>query len=202
MTFARALLNQCRAVVLAMRAIRAVRPDAAAGADRGPGQDAQHAGAALPGRLRERAPLADVRPALRPGRSRPPDVGATCAGSGVAEADIGLVPRQPLPAGRDRHQPLRHQRALPRRAARTATRRTLHGGNGRHAYADVEAVRVGRAGRAGRRSCARRGSATGLPLAVTEAHLGCTREEQMRWLAGGLATPRGGAAARGPTCGP
>jgi dTDP-4-dehydrorhamnose reductase len=58
------------------------------------------------------------------------------------------------------------------------------GGNGRHAYADVEAVRI-----------ARRDIMTGslarlrevweryrLPVAVTEVHNGCTREEQLRWL--------------------
>jgi len=56
-----------------------------------------------------------------------------------------------------------------------------HGSNGRHIYADTEAVRTG--------------SQVGLaflleeawdryniPLALTECHLSCTREEQMRWL--------------------
>lgn len=56
-----------------------------------------------------------------------------------------------------------------------------HGGNGRHRYADVEAVRA----------CGLHGVTTllgqaweryHLPLAITEAHLGCTREEQLRWL--------------------
>jgi dTDP-4-dehydrorhamnose reductase len=55
------------------------------------------------------------------------------------------------------------------------------GGNGRHRYVDVPAVRV-------------QGSADGpamlfreaweryrIPLAITEAHNGCTREEQVRW---------------------
>ncbi|HEV2130941.1 MAG TPA: sugar nucleotide-binding protein, partial [Longimicrobiaceae bacterium] len=58
-----------------------------------------------------------------------------------------------------------------------------HGGNGRHAYADVEAVRVGEAGLAGPHVLLREAwDRYGLPLAVTEAHLGCTREEQLRWL--------------------
>jgi dTDP-4-dehydrorhamnose reductase len=58
-----------------------------------------------------------------------------------------------------------------------------HGGNPWHRYADVEAVRV----------CPEevRGPATLLaeawaryqrPLAVTEVHMGCTREHQLRWL--------------------
>lgn len=58
-----------------------------------------------------------------------------------------------------------------------------HGGNGEIAYADVEAVRVMVPGPdlmegALRQACAR----YGLPVAVTEAHNACTREEQMRWL--------------------
>jgi dTDP-4-dehydrorhamnose reductase len=60
----------------------------------------------------------------------------------------------------------------------------LHGGNGRHEYADAEAVRV--------QLC---DDATGpaarlkevwaryqIPIAVTEAHHGCSRDEQLRWL--------------------
>src|SRR4051812_38381892 len=59
------------------------------------------------------------------------------------------------------------------------------GGNGTHAYADIEAVRVARAdlevtAAARLREAWRRYR---LPLAVTEAHNGCTREEQLRWLA-------------------
>lgn len=56
-----------------------------------------------------------------------------------------------------------------------------HGGNGRHVYADIAAVR----------SRHMQGTAAllkeawhryGLPIAVTECHLCCTREEQLRWL--------------------
>jgi dTDP-4-dehydrorhamnose reductase len=58
-----------------------------------------------------------------------------------------------------------------------------HGGNGRQRYADVEAVRVCAEGVAGPRVLLRETwNRFGLPLAVTEAHLGCTREEQLRWL--------------------
>ena len=59
----------------------------------------------------------------------------------------------------------------------------LRGGNGRHRYADVETARVLGAHIGGfsarlRETCER----YGLPVAITEVHLGCTREEQMRWL--------------------
>jgi dTDP-4-dehydrorhamnose reductase len=58
-----------------------------------------------------------------------------------------------------------------------------HGGNTRHAYADVEAIRV----------CMDKDPVPHerikelweryhLPIAITEVHLNCTREEQLRWL--------------------
>ncbi len=60
---------------------------------------------------------------------------------------------------------------------------SVHGGNGRHTYADVEAVRVCAQGIAGPRVLIREvWERYGLPVAVTEGHLGCTREEQLRWL--------------------
>ena len=58
-----------------------------------------------------------------------------------------------------------------------------HGGNDRHRYADVEAVRVLATGVAGPYAMLRETwDRYGLPLAVTEAHLACTREQQLRWL--------------------
>lgn len=58
-----------------------------------------------------------------------------------------------------------------------------HGGNGRHQYADVEAVRVCAEGTAGPYALMKEAwERYQLPIAVTEAHLGCTREEQLRWL--------------------
>jgi len=57
-----------------------------------------------------------------------------------------------------------------------------HGGNGRQHYADVEAVRVGAASLVSPYAVLREAwERYGLPLAVTEAHIGCTRDEQMRW---------------------
>jgi dTDP-4-dehydrorhamnose reductase len=60
----------------------------------------------------------------------------------------------------------------------------LHGGNGRDRYADVEAVRVLSEGCAGPQALLREAwERYRLPLAVTEVHNGCSREEQMRWFA-------------------
>jgi dTDP-4-dehydrorhamnose reductase len=59
----------------------------------------------------------------------------------------------------------------------------LHGGNGRHRYVDVETVRVDRrlldGVQARMKECWERYR---LPIALTEVHLGCSREEQLRWL--------------------
>jgi dTDP-4-dehydrorhamnose reductase len=58
----------------------------------------------------------------------------------------------------------------------------LKGGNGRHTYVDIEAVRGYEAGIAGPGVLLREAwERYGLPLALTEVHLGCTREEQLRW---------------------
>ncbi len=59
----------------------------------------------------------------------------------------------------------------------------FHGGNGKHQYADVEAIRVHQQDYAGHRTLLKETyERYGLPVAVTEAHLGCTRDEQLRWL--------------------
>ncbi|MBW3560202.1 MAG: sugar nucleotide-binding protein [Proteobacteria bacterium] len=58
-----------------------------------------------------------------------------------------------------------------------------HGDNGQQRYADVEAVRVADPGPLGlERLLEQTWARYGLPMAVTESHNGCTREEQMRWV--------------------
>ncbi|MTJ54173.1 sugar nucleotide-binding protein [Anabaena sp. UHCC 0253] len=57
-----------------------------------------------------------------------------------------------------------------------------HGGNGQDEYADIEAVRVCAEGAAGPRTLLQEAwERYKIPLAVTEVHLNCTREEQLRW---------------------
>lgn len=57
---------------------------------------------------------------------------------------------------------------------------TTHGGNSKHKYADVEAVRIIEL--AGLPVLLKEAwDRYKLPLAITENHLSCTREEQMRW---------------------
>jgi dTDP-4-dehydrorhamnose reductase len=59
------------------------------------------------------------------------------------------------------------------------------GGNKRHSYADVEVVRVSCTNAAGPYELLKEAHQRyHLPLAVTEVHLHCTREEQLRWFHG------------------
>jgi dTDP-4-dehydrorhamnose reductase len=77
----------------------------------------------------------------------------------------------------------------------------VHGGNGQHLYADVERVRVkGQAlgGFAARLEEAHQRYQ--LPLAITEAHLGCTRDEQLRWLTDAWRVAVAARNARIPVC--
>ena len=62
--------------------------------------------------------------------------------------------------------------------------RESHGGNGWTRYADVAAARVDHVGIRGHASVLEEAwRRYALPVAITETHLGCSREEQMRWLA-------------------
>lgn len=58
-----------------------------------------------------------------------------------------------------------------------------HGQNGKHSYADVEAVRSADAGLDGPKQLLKEAwERFHLPMAITEAHLHCGREDQLRWL--------------------
>lgn len=57
------------------------------------------------------------------------------------------------------------------------------GNNRKHTYADIEVVRAGNVQAAGLQILLKEAwDRYHLPLAITEAHLHCTREEQLRWL--------------------
>jgi dTDP-4-dehydrorhamnose reductase len=179
--FARALLTQCRAVVLAMLAVRRVRPDARLVQTDDLGQT--HA----PPPLAYQADFENERRWLtwdllsgRVDRHHP--VWGYLCGAGVPERDLGWFRDNPCPPdvlGVNYY--VTSERYLDDRLDRYPAHR--HGGNGRHAYADVEAVRVLAGGPAGPYRLLRQAwERYRRPVAVTEAHLGCTREEQVRWL--------------------
>ncbi|MET4105438.1 family 1 glycosylhydrolase [Hymenobacter sp. UYP22] len=75
------------------------------------------------------------------------------------------------------------ERFLDERVARYPGRSVAPAHKGMPAYVDVEALRVPEAQVEGLESLLRQAwTRYRRPLAVTESHLGCTREEQMRWL--------------------
>lgn len=180
--FVRVFLEQCRGVVLSMRAIRAVNPAARLVQTEDLGKT--HATRSLAyqaGFENERRWLTwdllcgrvDCHHPLWPDLLR----------WGADERELALFAENPTPpdvVGINHY--LTSERFLDPRVRRYPPKQ--RGGNAYGRYADVEAVRVRRGGVAGPRALL--GEAWrryGLPLAVTEAHMACTREEQLRWLA-------------------
>ncbi len=178
-SFVRALLIQCRAIALAMRAIREVTP----GAELVVTEDLGATYATPP--LAYQAAFENERRWLsidllcgRVGRAHPLRRWLRRASADEAILDELLgAPCPPSIVGFNYY--LTSERWLDHDCRRWPT--WSHGGNGRHRYADVHAALAGKLqgvepllGAAWARF--------GLPLAVTEVHLGGTRDEQLRWL--------------------
>jgi dTDP-4-dehydrorhamnose reductase len=181
-TFVRALVGQCRATALAMRAIREINPHAQL-------VQTEDLGKTFSTRtLRYQADFENVRRwmslDLLCGRITREhqmwDYLTRIAGIGERELEwFNAHPCPPDVLGINHY--LTSERFIDERVERYPDRAV--GGNGRHRYVDVEAVRVCAEGTAGARVLLREAwERYGIPLAVTEAHLGCTREEQLRWL--------------------
>ncbi|HEY9906760.1 MAG TPA: family 1 glycosylhydrolase [Thermosynechococcaceae cyanobacterium] len=180
-TFIRALLTQCRAIALAMQAIRQVNPQAQLVQTEDLGKTYSTPELAyqaefenhrrwlsldlLCGRLDQNHPLWNY---LR--------------WVGVEQAELEWFLAHPCPpdiVGINHY--LTSDRWLDQRLDHYPPH--THGSNGKHAYADVEAVRVRVEGITGHQDLLQEvWDRYQLPIAITEVHLGCTREEQLRWL--------------------
>jgi dTDP-4-dehydrorhamnose reductase len=179
-TFARALLNECRAVALSMRAVREVNPRARLVQTEDLGKS--HGTRALSYQAEFENERRWLTFDLLSGRVR---AGHAMWGyltwAGVEEPELRWFLENPCPpdiVGVNHY--LTSERFLDERLERYPAH--THGGNGRHEYADVEAVRARAEGCAGPRALlAEVWERYRLPLAVTEVHLGCTRDEQLRW---------------------
>lgn len=181
--FVRCLLTQCRAVALAMTAIRRVRPDAALVQT----EDLGHVHA--PPDLAYQARFENERRWLtwdllcgRVGRRHP--LWEYLRAAGATDRELGWFADHPCPPdllGVNHY--VTSERYLDDRLEFYPE--GAHGGNGRDRYADTEAVRVLPAGGVGLKHLLGQAWARyRRPLAVTEAHLGCTPDEQVRWLWG------------------
>ena len=179
--FARALFSQCRAIILSMREIRNVNPDARLIQTEDLGKTFSTP------TLSYQAEFENER------RWLTFDLlgGRVIAGTPMWDyfTWLGVQPRELEWFTENQTSPdllgvnhyVTSERYLDERLVRYPA--ASYGGNGRHTYADVEAVRVCSDGVAGPKAIMREAWARyHLPLAITEVHLGCTREEQLRWL--------------------
>lgn len=180
-TFARTLLNQCRGVVCAMRAIREINPAAqlVQTEDLGKTFSTRTLGYQAEFENERRWLTFDLLSArVAPGHP----MWDYLLWLGIDDAELQwFLDQRCLPDLIGINHYVTSERFLDERLARYPER--SHGGNGRHRYADVEAVRVCAEGIAGPAALiAETWERYRQPIAITEAHLSCTREEQVRWL--------------------
>ena len=179
-TFARILLTQCRATVLAMRAVRAVNPAAQLVQNEDIGK--VHS---TP-RLASQAEYENERRWLtfdllcgKVDQSHP--FWRHFRAWGLSEAELGWFIENRCPPdilGFDYY--VTSERFLDHHVERYPAE--LKGGNGREEYVDIMAAHVRAEGLDGPPVLLRETwDRYRLPIAVTEAHHGSTREEQLRW---------------------
>jgi dTDP-4-dehydrorhamnose reductase len=181
-SFARAFLHQVQGIVQAMRAIREVVPHARLVQTEDLGKTHATPALAYQAEFENARRWATVD--LLTGRLRPTDPMwrfLVTAGGLDASALKGFADAPCPPDILGINHYLTSERFLDRRLSRYPAH--THGSNGTHRYADIEAVRVLRDGPDGPAALLREAwERHGLPLAVTEVHLACTREQQLRWL--------------------
>jgi dTDP-4-dehydrorhamnose reductase len=180
LTFIRTLLNECRGVVLSMQAIRQVNPQAQLVQTEDFGKTFSTPLLAYQAKLENDRRLLGFDLLCGLVNQSHPLWEYICA-SGIDEAEVLWFQDHscsPDIIGVNRY--LTSDRFIDERLDRYPPH--THGGNGQHHYADVESVRV----------CTESichpydllkdvWERYQLPIAITESHLGCTREEQLRW---------------------
>jgi dTDP-4-dehydrorhamnose reductase len=178
-SFARALFNQCRATALSMMAIRRINPGAELIQTEDLGTTYSTPHMAYQQRFdNERRWLTwdilcgrvDRSHSLRPFLEE----------SGIAAEELDWFVANPCPPqiiGVNHY--VTSDRYLDERLS--AYPPNIHGCNGRENYADVDAVRVLPQEYGGWNIIKAASARYRLPVALTEVHIGCTREEQLRW---------------------
>jgi dTDP-4-dehydrorhamnose reductase len=180
LTFARALLNQCRGVVLAMQAIREINPNAQLVQTDDLGKIYSTPTLAYQAEFENERRWLTFD--LLCGRvSRNHSMWHYLLDCGITEPQIEWFQTNSCPPdiiGINHY--LTSDRFLDE--SRELYPVWTHGSNGQHEYADVEAVRVCSEGITGHKELLQEvWERYQLPLAVTEVHLDSTREEQLRW---------------------
>ena len=179
--FAHILVKQCRATVLAMRAIRAVNPAARLVQTDDLGTIYSTAV------LEHQANFENARRWLAwdllcgyVDATHP--MHAHMIGWGISARELAWFQENPCPPqiiGIDHY--VTSDRYLDENLPRYPPR--YWGGNGRQVYADIDAVRVlTRPGTSRRHVILEAARRYRIPLALTEVHIGCTDDEQVRWL--------------------
>ncbi|HYD98310.1 MAG TPA: family 1 glycosylhydrolase [Alphaproteobacteria bacterium] len=187
-SFLRALVNECRATVLAMQAIRRVNPSAQLIQTEDLGKT--HSTPRLRYQARRENHRRWLSMDLLCGRVGPRHpMRRLLLSHGIAEAELAFFRENPCPPDvMGFNYYVTSERYLDHRVERYPAE--YHGGNDRgDRYADIEALRGRRQGPEGLGALLREAWARyRRPLAITECHLGGTRDEQMRWLAEGWDT--------------
>lgn len=179
-SFIRALLIQTRATREAMRAIRALVPRARLL------QTEDFGSVFSTSRLKYQADFENQRKWLSLdllfGRVTPHHpLFQYLLGQGASARELRELAAEPVPPDRiGVNYYVTSDRLLDERVA--AYPANGWGSNGKHTYVDVEAVRAGVSGIVGHRAVlAAAWARYRAPLAITEVHLGCTPDEQLRW---------------------
>lgn len=179
--FTTALLNQCRGVVLSMRAIRAIQPRAQLVQTDDLGKTYSTP------LLQYQANFNNARRWLtwdllcgRVDRNHTLWEWLQCHG-GASDAQLMWFVDNPCPpdiVGVNHY--VTSERFITEELAAYAPR--YHGGNGRHRYADVEAARCVSGSHGIQALMTEAWERYALPLAVTEVHIDAHREDQLRWI--------------------
>jgi dTDP-4-dehydrorhamnose reductase len=181
-SFARALLHQCRGVVLAMERIRAVNPRAQLVQTDDIGKVFSTSLLAYQARFENNRRWLTFDLLCGKVWKDHPLWGYLRNDAGISVDELRFFVDHPCPPdliGVNYY--LTSERLLDERLALYPV--STHGGNGRHEYADVEAVRLRPEGLVGPQALLREvWRRYRIPIAITEVHNGCTREEQLRWL--------------------
>ena len=180
-SMARALVNECLGTVAAMDAIRRVSPQAKLLQTEDLGKT--YATETLGYQARHENERRWLSLDLLAGRIRPGDKWhELLVGCGIGEAELAsLLDARGTPDLIGINHYLTSERYLDERLELYPSQAA--GGNGRHSYLDLEAIRLPHlAGETGPAARLREAwERYGIPMVISEVHHGCTREEQLRW---------------------